>query len=401
MSHPLFPDLGTADTLRATKGSAPLRVNSHIHLPPNFSAFTSVAQTLALADAQDVRVLGASNYYDYTVYTDFAKQAAAHGIFPLFGLEIISLEPQLRDAGVKINDPGNPGRFYLCGKGITHFAPLTAEAATLLEVIRRSDRARMAAMIDLLEAQFASVGAATGLTEEAIKAQIVARHGCPPETVFLQERHLAQAFQEALFAQSECSEALEKLCGTAIAATDAAGVQNALRSHLMKAGKPAYAPENFVDFDHAYRLILALGGVPVYPTLADGASPLCGFEEDPDRLVEELKRRGIYAAELIPIRNSPEVLTRFVTAYREAGIIVTAGTEHNTPELLALEPTCKKGVPIPEPLQAIFWEGACVLAAHQYLTARGEEGYTAQPSTEARIADFAHLGAAVIRQYRS
>jgi len=371
-------------------------VNSHIHLPPNFSAFESVAQAVTLAAEQGIGVLGVSNYYDYTVYTDFAAQAAAQGIYPLYGLEIIALDEPLQQAGVKVNDPGNPGRFYLCGKGITHFSPMTAEATALLETIRTSDATRMAAMITLLEAHFAQHGFATGLTEAAVKASVT---GFAPETVFLQERHVAKAFQEALFAlvpEADRAAALSTLCGSPVTATDPASVQNALRSHLMKAGKPAYAPETFVGFDHAYRLILALGGIPVYPTLADGTSPLCPFEDDTEALIATLKARGIVAAELIPTRNTPEVLTRFVTAFRAAGLFVTAGTEHNTPDLLPLAPTCKGGVPLPEALQAIFWEGACVIAAHQDRVAHGEPGYTAEPPSEARIAAFAQHGAAVI-----
>jgi hypothetical protein len=27
----------------------------------------------------------------------------------------------LCEAGVRVNDPGNPGKTYLCGKGITRF----------------------------------------------------------------------------------------------------------------------------------------------------------------------------------------------------------------------------------------------------------------------------------------
>ena len=98
------------------------KVNSHIHLPPNFSAFESVAQAIDLAAQQQIGVLGVSNYYDYDVYGDFVSGSRKHGIFPLFGLEIIALIDELVKAGVKINDPGNPGKIYVCGKGITRFA---------------------------------------------------------------------------------------------------------------------------------------------------------------------------------------------------------------------------------------------------------------------------------------
>jgi hypothetical protein len=168
----------------------------------------------------------------------------------------------------------------------------------------------------------------------------------------------------------------------------------------MKAGKPGYVEETFVGFDHAYRLILALGGIPCYPTLADGTSPICGFEEPVESLIAALKAHGIYAAEVIPTRNMPEVLTRYVTAIREAGLIVTAGTEHNTPALDPLVPTCLGGTPIPEALQAIFTEGAAVIAAHQsgserYVDTQGQlcAGYS---SAETRIAAFAERGAAIL-----
>ena len=110
----------------------PAKANAHIHLPPNFSAFATVGQAVDLAAQQGVSVLGASNYYDYDVYGEFGKLALARGIYPLFGLEIIAMSQPLRATGVKINDPGNPGKIYVCGKGITRFAPMNAEASRLL-----------------------------------------------------------------------------------------------------------------------------------------------------------------------------------------------------------------------------------------------------------------------------
>ncbi len=414
----LFQPLGTPASLwtRAAEGLAPPirpRVNAHIHLPPNFSAFDTVAQAIDLADAQKVKVLGASNYYDYTVYGEFAQQAAQHGIFPLFGIEIIALIDDLVRAGVKLNDPGNPGKMYLCGKGISRFDPMTPEGVELLSVIRSKDSERMARMTAGLAEVFAAAGLETGLDAEAVKAGIVARHGSPLATVYLQERHVAQAFQEALFAQAAAAErgaVLARLFGvpSKAGADDAAAVQNEIRSHLMKAGKPAYVAETFVGFDHAYQLILALGGIPCYPTLADGTAPLCPYEAPVETLIASTKARNIHCAEFIPVRNSPEVLTHYVRAMRAAGLIVTAGTEHNTREMLPIEPTCVQGQPIPEEIQEIFWEGACVVAAHQVLTAQGEPGFVdaqGQPnaaygSDEARIASFRSFGAAAIQRYQ-
>ncbi len=415
-STPLLPDLGDPAELLSDSGSgthAPIRSNAHIHLPPNFSAFDTVSQAVGLASEQGIEVLGVSNYYDYQVYREFADEAKRFGIFPLYGLEIITLIDDLRDRGIKINDPGNPGKFYLCGKGITQFSPMNDEACDLLAVIRQNDSERMAQMAEKLASLFAAQGLETGLNASAVKARIARRHDSPADTVYLQERHLAQAFQEVLFERTSTSERgplLDKLFGKASTADadDAVGIQGEIRSHLMKAGKAAFVPETFVGFDHAYKLILALGGIPSYPTLADGNNPICAFETPVSNLVEEIKSRGITAAEFIPIRNTPEVLSDYVREMRSAGLVVTAGTEHNTLDLIPLEPTCLNGSPIPDDIRAIFEEGVCVIAAHQYLTLSGKPGFVDSSgvpngdyeSAEERIASFAKLGAQVIQRYR-
>jgi hypothetical protein len=398
--------------------------NGHVHLPPNFSAFESVQQAVDLAAAQGVTVLGASNYYHYGVYADFASATRQKGIFPLFGLEVICLLDDLARAGVKVNDPGNPGKMYLCGKGITRFAPMNPAACDIIDLIWRNDTGRMARMVATLARLFESRGVATGLTLEAVKAMVVRRHGSPPETVCVQERHVAQAFQEALFARvpgpadgragspaAGRAEAMRRLFGAAPTAgpDDAVAVQNDIRSHLMKAGKAAFVDEALISFDQGYRLIVELGGIPCYPTLADGASPICGYEEPVEKLIGTLKDNRIYCAEYIPIRNQPDVLTRYVKAVRAAGFVVTGGTEHNTLDLLPMEPTCLKGQPVPEDVKEIFWEGACVAAAHQFLTLHGQCGYVdgrgmlnpGYSSDEERIAAFRRLGAAVIDKYCS
>ncbi len=395
--------------LTASASHNPVRLNAHIHLPPNFSAFETVAQAVRLAADEGLCLLGASNYYDYSVYAEFADRCRAAGILPLFGLETIALLEDLRDAGIKINDPGNPGKLYLCGKGAGKIQAPDSATRVLLDTVRRNDSARMSAMIFRLSEVCAAAGIELGLSESIIVERIVARHGCAPEWVYLQERHLAQAFQEAIFealSGAERAAALERLFGSpAKRPDDAVAVQNDLRSHLMKAGKPAFVTETFVGFEHAYRLILGLGAIPCYPTLADGANPICSFEASVDDLIRSIRARGIHCAELIPIRNRPDVLTEYVCALRRAGLVVTGGTEHNTLDLIPLEPRCLGGEAVPDEVQAIFLEGACVVAAHQQRVAEGRPGFVATdgalnpdyPTDEARIAAFAAEGAAQLR----
>src|SRR5690606_19314489 len=115
-------------------------------------------------------------------------------------------------------------------------------------------------------------------------------------------------------------------------------VQNTLRSHLLKAGRPAYVEEDYVSVADARRLVLELGGIPCYPVLADGVEPVTEFEADAATLIENLQRLGLWCVEFIPLRNSAPTLLRTMRALHEAGFVVTAGTEHNTIERPAMAP---------------------------------------------------------------
>jgi hypothetical protein len=385
-------------------------LNTHVHLPPNFSAFETAEDAVRAAAAEGVTVLGASNFHHHGIYRRFADAATTAGIVPLFGLELIGVIDSLRDAAVKVNDPGNPGRIYLCGKGVDPFAAPTATAIRLLEQVRTADADRMRAMVPRLLACFAEAGLEIPLTEEIISARIAERAGVPSSWVVLQERHVALAFQEALFQlvpSGRRAALLARAFGAPVdvAVDDPGSVQGELRSRLMKAGRPAFVPESAVSFDDAYLLILELGGIPCYPTLADGTSPICPWEEPPEALAQRLLERGIHAAELIPNRNRPEVVDAYVTAFRAAGIVVMAGTEHNTRARMALEPRCMDGS-LPSPMaRAAFREATCVVVAHQQARASGRPGYVdgnGRPSAgfadgEARIRWFAELGAELIR----
>lgn len=390
----------------------PLPANTHIHLPPNFSAFQSVSQAVKLASEQGLRVLGAGNYYDFTVYEEFRSRCQEAGIFPFFSTETIAFEPELAAQKIRINDPGNPGKIYLCGKGITRFSPFSAEAAEQMAAIRRNDGARMKAIIDKMSTLFNGAGYPVRLNELAIVDRVVKRHGIAPQTVTLQERHIAQAFQEVFFEAVPVEKRGDALgaiygCPPKAAADDAVGTQNDIRSFLMKTGKACFEPESFGRLRQVQTFITRLGGIPCYPVLADGAASICEYETRVEGLIERLRKNGFTMAEFIPIRNRPDALTAYAAALRKAGIVLTAGTEHNTLDLIPLTPACADGSPVPTELNRWFWEGVCVIAAHQYLCAHGKTGFVDadgrpnpdRPGAEERIEAFARLGQVVLNAF--
>jgi hypothetical protein len=353
--------------------------------------------------------MGISNYHDFGVYRRFAAAATDAAVVPLFGVEIITLIDELPGGGTLVNDPTNLNRMYLCGKGLTQFDPPSPRAARRMATMRAAGDDRMRQMTASVGARFGQAGLDGGETAEQIAASVAGRCGVPIEWVSLQERHVAQAFQELLFRDVE-PDGRAALLGRAfdgpagVETTDAAAVQEAIRSNLMKAGRPAFISEAAISFDDAYRLILELGGIPCYPILADGASPMCAFEDPPGALVERLLGRGIYCAELIPGRNRRDVVDRYVVELRRVGIVVMAGTEHNTRRMIPLEPMALGGEPLSDSSREAFWEGACVVAAHQELRASGPTGYVDAdgrpaggfPDSETRIRAFRRIGDEII-----
>jgi hypothetical protein len=388
-------------------GSGLTPVNTHVHLPPNFSAFDSPEQAVRLAAAEGVWVLGSSNYYDFRAYRRFAAAAAGAGVMPLFGLEINTFASDL--VGMRINDPSNPGRFNLCGKGLTRFDPPLDSAARRMAAIRGASDERMRSMTARLSEWFARAGLDGAPTHSQIVAAVAERCGVPADWVSLQERHVAQAFQELLFSAVPTDERVAALGRmlpgfVQVDTSDEVAVQETIRSSLMKFGMPAFVPEVPLSFDDGYQLILELGGIPCYPIFADAASPISDFEDPPEALAERLLDRAIYCAELFPVRNKPEVVDSYVEVLRRAGIVVMAGTDHNTKRMIPLALTVLGGAPLSQQARAAFWEATCIVAAHQELSAAGRPGYvndagrlaTGFDDCEERIGWFASIGAEII-----
>ena len=88
-----------------------------------------------------------------------------------------------------------------------------------------------------------------------------------------------------------------------------------------------------------------------------------------------MKAKNIYSVELIPGRNDINILKKFVKIFHKDDFVITFGTEHNTPELIPLKVDTRGHIDLDDELKEISYQGACVIAAHQYLRAKGEEGF--------------------------
>lgn len=402
-----FPSLADLK-LKFNKNNLPVfrEANAHIHTPYSFSAFPDMATIFRMAKDEEIAALGINDFFVSDGYEDFNVGSVQNRIFPLFNIEFIGLLKEEQKKGIRVNDPNNPGRIYFCGKGLDYpFNPGFFQNLRLKSVIRESQN-QMKAMISKLNRIFEPVNPSITLSYENIKSKYAKD--------LVRERHLAKAVRsaaaEAYPDQAEQIRFLEKIYGgkkSKAAAGNPSQLENEIRSNLLKSGGAAFVEENedsFLELDKIIKIIIKAGGIPCYPVLLDDPSGnYTEFESDKEKLAKALSALKIGCIELIPCRNSLSVLREFVTYFHERNFLVTFGTEHNTPEMVPLTVTARGSEKLDDELKRIAWESVCVIAAHQYLRAKGMQGYVLPDATTSvnQKRDLSLLGRLVIEFFLS
>jgi len=379
-------------------------INGHIHTPYSFSAFQNIGQAFELAVKENVRALGINDFIVTDGYEEFAREAFRSGVFPLFNIEFMGLDKDLQKQGIRVNDPNNPGRIYFSGKGLRFPVSGQNGALAALKKARDESNAQTRMMTEKLNHHLQNIGAPFRLSFEEVKEQFAQE--------LVRERHLAKALRVRIFEvyQSESGRAafLEKLYGKPSKNLhNISALDNEIRGNLLKKGGVAFVEEDenaFPGLDSIIDTIVSLGGIPCYPVLLDDAQgALTEFESDYEKMADYLTARNVYCVELIPGRNNIDKLREFVRSFNKRNFIVSFGTEHNTPELTPLKVDCRDRQPLDDELRRINYEGACAIAAHQYLLAKGEEGFIGAggKAKSQRKEYFVELGNAALNYFLS
>ncbi len=344
-------------------------VNAHLHTPFSFSAFTGVRQALDMAASEGVGVVGINDFYSLDGYREWNDECAARHLYPMFNIEFISLNSEDQAAGLRVNDPNNPGRTYLSGKGLSYPVVLSGEEARMLARVRAESNAQVERMCAKLNTHLDSVKAGFRIDFKTVVKDLTRGS--------VRERHLAKGLRHAVESKHKETkdriDLYERIFGgqpLKSALENEAAVENEIRSRLLKSGGAAFVPEDpeaFLPMETVCRIIKAAGGIPTYPFLADDPKgDFTDFEGDLQKASDTLKKRGIRSVEFITTRNTTEVLERYSDYLQDEGFIVTFGSEHNTP---ALEPirlrTRDNSEGLSERLRGTNYRGACAVAAHQ------------------------------------
>ena len=379
-----------------------MKVNAHLHTPYSFSAFIDIDDALDRAVKEGVKVVGINDFYTTSGYDAWAEGCKRRNLFPLFGIEFISLNEADQRAGLRVNDPGNPGRTYMSGKGMSYPFMLDEPYATQLASVRKEANDQVEAMCGKLNELLLANKTDFSLDFEWIKNELTKGS--------IRERHLAKALRMKVYEfcgneEKKIKSVFSLLFGgkeLKSSITDFAGVENEIRGNLLKAGGAAFVPETaeaFLPMQTVCEIILAGGGIPTYPFLADDANGgYTDFENDLERVAIQLTERGFHSVEFITTRNDVNLLEKYAGYLYEKGFVVTFGSEHNTPAMEPIELFARNNTPLTEKLMKINFEGACVIAAHQQLVSQGQRGYVDKKGNADRTKrdDFVKLGKELI-----
>lgn len=385
------------DSIDESRAAFPMKVNNHIHTPYSFSAFASVSEAVRKSVAEDVRILGINDFYVTDGYGEFLEECVDHGVFPLFNIELIGISKADQEAGIRVNDPGNPGRTYISGKALAFPSIISKEKAGQLQVIVEESNKQVAQMVDLLNLWLDKQGVDFHLSVDEIMESLAVN--------LLRERHVAKMvrlkLEEKAGSDEEYEKILQKIYGGVAPSksrSDISGTEDELRSKLLKAGAPAFVPEDdnaFLPLEEIVEIIRDAGGIPTYPLLLDGAgAQITEFEDGKEQLLKVLQSRGFTSIEFIPLRNQIEKLKEYVSYFYKHGFVISFGTEHNTSAMIPLEVSCKNSVALDDELLEVSFNGAAYTAAHQFLVEREGLDYK-QLSRD----DMEKLGKAIFYHY--
>ncbi len=379
-------------------------VNGHFHTPYSFSAFKDMKEVFILAEKENVNILGINDFYTTAGYDEFTELSKKFKKFPLYNIEFMGLLKEEQEKGIRINDPNNPGRIYLSGKGLDFPPHNERDSTKTIEYLHKESLNQTREMVEKTAAHLVKTNPQLSLDYNDILKKYTKG--------MLRERHIAKAIRikvrELYHSEEEIKSVLKLIYNGKSSEADISSdtaLEEEIRGRLLKTGGPGFVkedPKSFLELHDVIETIIDAGGIPTYPVLLDDKNGnFTDFESDMETLSRELTSRNICSIELIPGRNSFKILKEFSCFFHDRKFIITYGTEHNTPEMIPIEISARGRVPLDEELKSICFEGACAIAAHQYLRSKNMTGYVNDDGTSKtdQLDEFIELGNAVIEYF--
>jgi len=310
-------------------------INFHVHTSESFSVFQSPTEAVWYAYCEDISYFGINDHYTIAGHPEFGDACAATGIHAGFSIEAIAMDEKSLKKNRRYNDPDNPGRMYLIGKGVIRDLQEGSRPYIVLASMQNAIRARNRRIVEKLNSYAEKRDILLNLTYT--DAELLTPHGNTTE------RHVVQAFCDRVAEKypdiDKRKAVYECLLECAVdkeTITDPADIQTLVRAHLVKSGHPCYVKEDdkaFTTVDNLVEMYRAYGSVPTYPLMGN---PVTEEEEDLDQLVQKMLDIGLFAFDIIDFRTEVKRAGEIIDTASRYGLPVFIGTEHNTKTMIPL-----------------------------------------------------------------
>jgi hypothetical protein len=310
-------------------------INLHVHTNQSFSYFRSPVEAVWHAYNQGIKYFGINDHYTIDGHSEFRSACEIMKLKATFSVEAVAMDQDRLRRKRRFNDPDNPGRIYIIGKGVACDLEEESREQKILQTMRDSIRERNKKITEKMNKYCDDKGCAVDLSYSDVRS-LTPRGNTT-------ERHVAQAFCEkinSLYPDINMRQSIyKKLLDTDIdeeTLSDAANLQTIVRAKLVKNSMPCYVEEssrafttikNLVDIHRKY------GAIPSYGLMG---GPITEEEEDLEELVDTVTGFGMFAFDMFEFRTELNRAKEIIEIAAFYGIPVFIGTEHNTKTLMPL-----------------------------------------------------------------
>jgi hypothetical protein len=320
-------------------------INLHVHTNESFSFFQSPTEAVWYAYVEGIEYFGINDHYTINGHGEFRSACSIASIKSTYSIEAIAIDDGSLRMGRRYNDPDNPGRCYLVGKGVVRDLLPGSQCHRVLQDMRCALKERNESIAQRLNEYSRDRGVDIDLNYDAVETLTPSGNST--------ERHVVQAFCERMALlfpdMNDRADAYKRVLGNGFEdslLTDPARLQTLVRTHLVKSGMPCYVEENskaFTTVENLVQMYLEYGAIPIYPMMGN---PITEEELDLGALFEKMEAYGLHALEMIDYRTELTRAQEIIDAASSEGYPVFIGTEHNTKSQLSLvgpvasHPTC-------------------------------------------------------------
>lgn len=304
-------------------------INLHVHTNESFSYFSSPTESVMRAYDENVYYFGINDHYTIDGHGEFRAACAIAGLEPFYSIEAIALDVVTLAMKRRFNDPNNPGRIYIIGKGVTKDLGKGSREEGIFDGMKEAIRKRNMRIVERMNAHAEGKGVPLDLRYDDVRALTPKGNST--------ERHVVQAFCEKVGSLSKSGDEriglFEKLLGVKLdnkTVEDQAELQTLVRAKLVKSGMPCYVEEDekaFTSIQNLVQIFRQYGTIPTYGVMGN---PITEEEDDLEALFKKVTGMGMYGLDLFEFRTKLERAREIVEAARAYGLPVFIGTEHNT-----------------------------------------------------------------------